>query len=251
MIERAEPLLQFTAAKKGGLLRKSAPASVEVILPPENFAPEWGRDGVVEKPEGKIGRRQWWLQQLFAVIPPSHWSTRWNLAPAECIAAISGEFADTVFAAWHQAAVRHPNPAWIAALLLTAAKEGRGPMTFALLNHLPQDARHGLTPELLESPRLAIEGVSQLLRGVEFPLDRPSTAALFRKIEGYLQHTAAGTAYIVTPILQTAALRVPPNLYDDLAAQCTGPKWETVRKALDEFFLNLLIRRDLQREFNP
>jgi hypothetical protein len=249
MIDRADPLMNFTAAKKSGLLRKGAPATVEIQLPPDDFAPDWARDGVVEKPDGRIGRRQWWLQQFLAAIPLMHWSTQWNATPNECIAAVTGEFADVVLTAWHQAALRHPEPKWLAALLL-AAREGRGPMTLELLNHLLQDARQAIATEVLESPRISIDVVNQLLRSVDFPLDRHATSALFVQIERYMEQQTAGYAYIAAAILGVAAVRILPGLYDELGNRCTGPKWEPSRKALDEFFQILLIRRDLHREFN-
>jgi len=244
MTERADPLLKFTAAKNGVV-------TAEVFLPPADFVAEWARDGVVEKPEGKMGRRQWWLQQFLAAIPPSHWSKPSNIVPADCIAAMTGEFADVVLTAWHQAALRHPEPKWVAALLLAAAKDGRGPMTLELVNRLPSDARPVIICELLESPRFAIENVWQLLRAVEDPLDPHSTRALFGQLERHLEQKGAGHSFIVTLILQSAALRVPAGLYDELAKRSTGPTWELCRKGLDEFFQLLMIRRDLQREFIP
>ncbi len=251
MIERADPLLEFTEGRKGGLLRQGTAAAIAVLLPADTFDARWGRDGVIEKPEGKLGRRQWWLQQFLAALPPSHWSQRWKIDPAECIAAMTGEFAAVVIAAWHQAALRHPEPRWVAALLLAAGKEGRGPMTLDLLNRLPDNARPVIMAELLESPRFTIDNVWHLVRVVDDPLDGHCTRALLGQLEAHLEQRGAGHSYLVSSILQLAARRIPPGMYDEIAQRLTGPKWEVCRKGTDEFFQVLQVRRDLQREFTP
>ena len=248
MTGRADPLLRFTAAKKSGLLRKPTPAKVEIELPADQFASDWARDGIAEKPEGKLGRRQWWLQRFVAAVPLRHWSTIWNATPDECIAALTGDFADVVLSAWHQAALRHPDPAWITALLL-AARNGRGPMTLELLNHLPPDARRDVAADILESPQATLQVMALLLRTVNGPIDRRATRAIVDQIERHIEQQSAGYVYLIAPVLQSAALRVIPDLYDELADCCAGARWESNRKALDEFLQTFQIRRDLHREF--
>jgi hypothetical protein len=251
MIERGEPLIQLKPAGKGGLLRKGTPAAIEVKLPPDRFEPAWGRDGVVEKPEARTGRRQWWLQQMLAAIPPAHWSSKWNLTPQECVAATAkNEFEDVLLQSWQIAAGRNPDPAWITALLLAAAKEGRGPLTLELLVHLPADARHAITAEVLESPKLDLQQLIALLQQAPHELDRHSAAALFRRIEKEVEQTSrAAYSYVVGYALVEAASRVPPSFHDELAARWTGDTWEQNRKARDEFLRVLHLRRDMQCEF--
>jgi hypothetical protein len=251
MIERAQPLLKLIPATRTGLLRKLAPASLQVTLPPEAFDPTWARDGIIEKPAEKIGRRQWYLQQFLAAIPPSHWSAAWSLNPEQCIDATTGEFADVVLAGWHQAARRHPDPAWNAALLRAAAKEGRGPLTLELLNDLPDEQRQVVAAEIILSPRTTIETVSALLRTSQFPLNSHSAAALTRQIENESwSKSNVAYPYLLTHVLQEAALRLPPEIHDELAQRWTGERWSQVRKALDDFFATLLTRKNTQREFD-
>jgi uncharacterized protein DUF5691 len=252
MIERADPLVSLKPAVKGKLLRKGSPATIEITLPPGKLDPSWARDGIVEKPEGGMGQRQWWLHQVVGFIPTTHWSQEWNLTPQECVAAAasSEEFGDVVLEAWHQAARRHPDPAWVAALLLAAAKEGRGPLTVELLGQLPPDAREAITAEILESPKIEIEEVMSLIHGVPLAMGRHSATALFRRIEQNVrQQKQAAYNYVIAQILQEAACRVPPGFYDELAGRWTDEKWEQNRKSRDEFLQVLLLRRDLRREF--
>lgn len=251
MIDRAEPLLKLIPATRTGLLRKLAPASLEVMLPPDAFDPAWARDAIVEKPTEKIGRRQWYLQQFLAAIPPTHWSEVWKLAPEQCIDAVSPDYVELVLSAWNQAARRRPDPAWNAALLRASAREGRGPLTLELLNDLPDEPRKAVTAEIILSPRSTVETVNTLLRVGNFTLGSEAATALTRQIENESWNKSnAGYSFLLAQVLSQAALRIPPGMYDELSDRWTGDKWETNRKALDEFFAILLIRRDIQREFD-
>jgi hypothetical protein len=250
MIERAGPLLKLIPANRSGLLRKLAPASVDITLPPDAFDPASARDGVTEKPPERIGRRQWFLQQFLAAIPLTHWSTAWDLPPDKCIDATNGEYADVVLSAWHQAAARHPDPTWIASLLRTSAKEGRGPLTLELLNQLPDAMRQTVTAEIIQSPRITPPIVGQLLRVGRFSLDANAAAAVARQIENVVAAQPSTYSYHLSSVLQDAALRMPPDLYDALSERWTGEAWMANRKPLDEFFAMLLIRRNIQREFD-
>ena len=196
-----------------------------------------------------MGRRQWWLQQLVAAVPPAHWSGLWKIAPADCVSATMGEFAEVVLTAWHLAALRHPDRRWVAALMLAAAKESRGPLTLELLNLLPDDVRDAITAEVIESPRVDGTALMQLLKASKFSFDRQSAAALFRAIDRQVEQQS-NLYYVVSSVLQDAALRVPPTFYDELTSRYATEKYIPYRNATDEFFQTLLIRRDIQREFS-
>ena len=237
-------------AQKGGLLKKARSGVVNATLPRDAFDPAWARDGIIEKPENRMGRRQWWLQQFIAAIPPTFWSQKWNLKPHEIIAAATDEFSDVLLTAWNQAADRNPDPQWNAALLLASAKEGRGLLHLHLLNHLPDEAQQAITVEILESAGNSLEKLAPLLRVIQFPLGKQSASVLFQQIERFIeQKKSPGYNYLLPSILLESALRVPPEFYGELASRWTGPQWEPNRKAAEEFFSILQIRRDLQREF--
>jgi hypothetical protein len=249
MIARAAPLLHFHAGKRGGLLRKNAPAVIDVTLPPDDFSADWARDGVGEKPEGKTGRRQWWLTQFLAAIPPTHWSNAWQASPEECIAAVPDEFAAVIVTAWTRAAARHPDDAWSRALLLETAKEDHGPLASELMNGLAPAARQAVVTEVLASPKMPADFLLQVLQAGDFAFDRHAADALLKQIDRQREQQTTGYAYILPHILHIAALRIPPEFYDELAQRWAGEKWEPYRKALDEFFQKLLLRREIQREF--
>ena len=243
MIERAQPLLVLQRD------RSSRPR-IQITLPPEKLDPSWERDGVIEKPETRAGRRQWWLLQIIAAIPPSHWSGQWKLSPGECVAALVGDFADVVLEGLHQAARRHPDPAWIAALLRAAAIEGRGPLTLDLLAHLPPAERERLTTDILNAPNADTQQAASLLRELPFPLGRDAASALIGLIERSIeQRPLSGYDYLTAQVLQEAVCRVPGEMHDELATKWIGQRWDQVHKARDEFLQTLQLRRDLSREF--
>ena len=197
-----------------------------------------------------MGRRQWWLLQMIGGVPPAHWSRAWDLAPAACIVVARDEFADVLIEGWHRAAGRTPDAAWVAALLLAAAKDGRGPLTLSLLGHLPADAREAITAEILESAQGGIEQAMAVLREGTFPLGRHSAAALFGRVERQVAQQKGGYDYAVAQVLQDAACRVPPEFYDELVERWGGDRWEQNRKARDEFLQTLLLRREMRQEFD-
>src|SRR5207302_1784050 len=100
--------------------KRDTARAVKVTLPPQAFDKSLARDGVVEKPEDRTGMRQWWLQQIVAAVPPTHWSDAWAITPEECVAAVKGEFGPIVLRAWNEAASRHPEEQWVRALVLAA-----------------------------------------------------------------------------------------------------------------------------------
>lgn len=251
MIDRARPLLTFTAALPGKLLRKGTAARLNVALPADAFDPAWARDGVAEKPDEKVGRRQSWLGQFLAAIPPTYWSDLWGVSAADCIAAANDEFMTIVLTAWNRAAARHPDPQWISALLLAAAREGRGPLTLELLNLLPQEVQRKVMAEVLDARSVTFERLQEFLRLVTAKLDRNAAQALLRTIEAHIESHQGSYSPYISHVLSETALRLPPSLYDELQERWSGDEWEFNRKAFDEFFQTLFIRRDIQREFNP
>jgi hypothetical protein len=59
------------------------------VTPPATYDKTWNRDGIEAKPPTGIGERAWWLQQLVGALPAVHWSTVWDLDPAEVLAALA------------------------------------------------------------------------------------------------------------------------------------------------------------------
>lgn len=242
MIARAEPLLKFVAKGKS--------ARLEVTLPPEKFDPAWARDGLTEKPEERMGQRQWRLVQVLSFVPPAHWSRAWGAEPAAIVAAAgANEHADKLLLGWARAATRHPDPAWAAALLrATAGETAKRPPEVGLLAALPPAGRAAILTEILESPKAPFDALAPWITAADFPFDRRAAAAAFARVEQQVMKVKRYD-YHAAHLLEHLALRVPPDFHDELAARWTGEAWEQNRSALDKFFQTLATRRDIQREF--
>lgn len=136
-IARAEPLLAWeppqapserslwnrVKAMATGAERSADAAAAGTLLvsPPTAPDPTWEADGLSLKgPKGQ-GERAWWLSELLALVPPSHWSRRFNAAPADLVrAAWQTEWGSAIAAGWSRAAVQAAAGAdtaeWITAL---------------------------------------------------------------------------------------------------------------------------------------
>ena len=246
MIERVSSLLGFTPPKKR-LLRKVAPAGLEIRLPPEKFDASWARDGVTEKPAEKIGQRQWWLIQFLAGIPPTNWSTAWELTPSACMEVPTGEFADSIFAGWRRATLRHPDPAWVVALLTAAAHDGRPTFAGELIAKAPQADADRMLAEILRSSHITPDQALAALAATRFELSEQAGRALCQRID---QHDSLTQGYaFVASALQIASMRLPVSFLDELYTRWDDAKTEYLKKQRDEFFNTMSIRRAMQREF--
>jgi hypothetical protein len=85
MVERAAAMIRIEPGKRG-LLRRS-PDKI-LIEPPQEWDAAWERDGLEEKPPGGIGKRAWWLQQIFSVAPPQKVSDRSGVARDKLLEAV-------------------------------------------------------------------------------------------------------------------------------------------------------------------
>src|SRR5262249_36488677 len=136
---------------------RSGSGAVEVRLPPPRFDPAWAHDGLVEEPPAgrKLGRRQWWLAQVIAAGPPSHWEARFSASAAALVAAAAApQRAAAPLAVLPTAALAHGTGAWLEPLWETwLTRPGSpaivGAIRSALLARLPADAQSRRACELL------------------------------------------------------------------------------------------------------
>ena len=116
-IERLEQLVTLTEAGSG-LLSKLRKRRLEITLP-ETLDKAAVRDGINAKPPAHqaIGERAHWLMQMIAITRPAHWCERFQCDVDTFItAALSTDYATNLLLALSNAAVRHRDPTWIAAL---------------------------------------------------------------------------------------------------------------------------------------
>lgn len=247
MVARVTPLLTFKAGEPGKLLRKAKLATLDIKLPADAYDAAWTRDGIAEKPTGRVGRRQWWLQQMVAAVPPARWSTLWSATPAECIAALSGDFADLIRDAWTTAAARTRDAAWIGALVDRLAETKAEPSA-ELLAATSVELPPGVLARLIASPKVEESALAAILQNARAPLDDDAARATLAKVEAHAIKQKHYD-YALAAVLDQAALRLPPDVALDAAAKWTGDRWEANRRPLDSFLQTLGMRRDIRREF--
>lgn len=244
MIERVEPLLRLDAGTKGGLVRRAKAGAIEVTLPPDQYDPAWGRDGITEKPADRMGRRQWWLLQMLRAIPPGHWSQRWELAPADCIAAATGEFGGLLKQAWIEATLAVGDSAWAKALLAAPAEENARGLLIPLVGHLPAEQQQLTVAQLARDD---LQHLPMLLDAMTTPLDAAATRAVVEAVRGQSK-SGGGYNYVAAGVIERLGLSAAPEMYDELAEILSGDAWQGLGKAITSCLELIQVRRDIQRE---
>lgn len=116
-LERVNPLLALDPPGKG-LLGKLKKRRLRVELP-ATLDESAVRDGLEESPPAsrKIGPRAWWLVQMVALAPPSHWTSRFECDARTLIdAVVDTEYGTELLSALTQAAGRHADETWLGTL---------------------------------------------------------------------------------------------------------------------------------------
>ncbi len=230
MTARADAAVAFAAGKI-------------VVTLPAAFDKSWERDDVTEKPAVRSGDRQWWVRQFVAAVPPTHWSTAWEIDARACVAAAgASEFGGLMIDAWADATARHPDPAWAAAILHARPRVD-------LLEPLSPEARQPIVRQLLRSVRADADLLNALMHQTRFAFDASSADTLFDRIGQHVRDADGKYDYRLGGMLEAVAARVPPSSYDELVERWAGPVWQPYRKAVDGCLSTLQVRRDIQREF--
>lgn len=276
MRERAEGMLSYAPAKPSGKLKAALKAltggsgsNALTVTPPQDLDKDWQRDGVQEKPPQGTGKRAFWLAQVMALVPPSHWESRFQGAPADLIrAAEADEFGPSLVEAWSHGAARFRLPSWLAACwdywLAEAVrkKKAEKPQALAMLVEL--------LPAM--EPAQAEEHVAQLLgrlggdlpipyrdllaglpRPWSKPLGRAYLDALRRFHAEHLSGRGRQDGWQVMSTLPIASRALPEACFEE----ATGP-WEFPettdyqhqywRTELGKFVELIRTRRDFARE---
>lgn len=122
--ERADTLLDYSPASPQRLktfmrsvfggAEQSGTVTVRLPDQPDKATQ---RDGIGPKPPEGLGERAWWLTQLLASVPPSHWERRFTAQPAPLVAAAAqDEWGMAVIEGWSRAAILHQDSDWALAL---------------------------------------------------------------------------------------------------------------------------------------
>ena len=248
MIERVEPLLAFTPPAKGGLIKRAKPGQITVTLPADNFDPELARDGITEKPEDRLGRRQWWLLQMLRAVPPAHWTSKWGQPAGELVAASDGEFGDLLLRGWVEAAKKYRDTEWAEALAAAFVFNDRGALPVSLIGQLSAQMQQEIAVHLFKSSKLNTQQILAVLESLSHELSPETVNVILESIRQDIKK-AQNYSYMASAMIERLSFKVPTAMHDQLATALTQDEWSFNRKAVDTFLQVLLLRREIQREF--
>lgn len=254
MAERVRPLLKFVPGESGGLLKlkKSKPASIEIILIVECDKP-MQRDGIEPKPQAGFGEKIWWLIQMLEMVPLDFWTTEWNVAAGEIVAAsLQGEWEKEMFEAWTRAAVRQKNATW-AEMLFAIAVRTKHPNNKleGLIGAMPAERREFLFSPLLD----ADDGKTGEIQGALINCCRHDWSPDFsRTVLKWLRKITAqqsGDWQLRSQFKGFATRLAVPTLNEASSGWPTDVNgWEFWSKGVDEFLALAQFRSDLHAAFS-
>ena len=252
MIARAEPLLSWSPAEKAQLLRLRAgqPGRL-VVAPSASHDPTMLRDGIEPLPPAhrqKLGEKAWLLLQLLGAIPPSFWSRRWQVAPAELItAAAQSEWKQALLEGWRAAALSARDAEWAEALL------SHDPQASDLMDALPAARQEALLLAMLRADCTPLHKhpVLDLLRKTRHTWSAELTRAVLRTLHRHMRKWKDTYDYQLRGALTDEfARRMPPALLPEIAAN--WPEETDVRErwqgTIDKLLITLQFRHDMLRE---
>jgi hypothetical protein len=218
-----------------------------VRLPPEPFDPAWEREGLTQTPPAAaLGKRQWWLLQLMAAVPPDLWLPSPASSRAQLLAAARAhEFGAVLLDGISQAALTHDGKGWYAPLW-DAWTQTDAPSA------LPEQPQIALTARL--TPEEIAERADSLLAqdrwlGLLAHLPRPWPEALARRFLAAAR--APRPAYAQAFVW--AALGIPVELLPELGAlpETQAADYYAARafqRALEQFHDIAALRRSIAEE---
>lgn len=270
MIERADAMI---TAERGGLIRRKLKL---VGSPPQEIGKEWLRDGVPKEAPAKSGRgkRAVWLETVLSCVPPEHWTTRFEAAPADLVAAAEADdFGDAILRGWTRSSVSSSNGAAVWRLPLAefwarratdAGGKKADPRELTtsaeyLRELIPwldlSEADRLLSPLLEMSGGGNVERVGTPVLDMLAKLPRPWSAALSRNYLRIAKQVFADQrprGYWWANTLPVAAAALAPETLDDAWTSLAGPDNDATpspyRHAIDRFHEAIRLRRDFLSE---
>jgi hypothetical protein len=253
MVERVKPLLRFVPGESGSLLKlkKPKPASIEISLPVE-CDKLTQRDGVEPKPQAGFGEKIWWLIQMLEMVPLDFWTTEWNVAATDIVAAsLQGEWEKEMFEAWTRAAVRQESATWAELLFTIAVRTKHFNKFEGLVGAMSATQR-----ELLFAPLLdADDGKTGEIPGALVNCCRHDWSPEFsRTVLKWLRNITAQQSgdWQLRSQFKGFAARLAVSTLNEAGSSwptdATG--WEFWSKGMDEFLALAQFRSDLHAAFS-
>jgi hypothetical protein len=222
---------------------------------PEGLDKDSIRDGIVAKPPQGLGERSWWLTQMLALVPPTHWAERWGASPSELVSvALGDELGWAVIEGWSRAAVLHRSAEWASVLwhAWNKAKPNdryypavRTEMLGTLVAVLPPHEARGLALEMLRHTSLVAHDWIEVIRALPAPWDVAFGNA-YLDAAHKRQHE-----YAFQATLDTAGHALPPACFEHAMHLFTPADNQEPLWYIRSFLQTLEIRRRLHQEIRP
>lgn len=264
MLARAAPLLQLEKRLlRGTRLNVAPPAERDAAMI---------RDGIGDGKYPGLGEKAGWLVDLLSAIDPSHWSTRFGLAPDECIAlSAATDYQEALLLGWTAGLRLHLEQAatpgllaWLEAwvrIWLKADGTVRYQQASGFIGActaLPAPALHALLLKLVEASHTPWQGADvplvellyQLAGETAAPWPADLSLAIARRLLGALPALPAQQWSFRTALPALAAVLDPGTV---LAAEREWPGlgadphgWQG---AVDQFFHLVRFRHEMIHSF--
>lgn len=240
--------------------------------PPETLPKDWQDDGILARPPSGVGERAYWLTQVLALVPPSHWEERFGMPPNQIIAAAAkSEWEEQIVHGWSQAASLHAASAWALSLWQRWAQEEKRrknilgadarEMRASLARLIPVDSLAGMIVRLVKrssppgEPALPDDSWSELILALRVPWSRDFGEFYLSGLRDYARNLTPKTYNSESwlPTLDAAALALPVECLPAATNPWTIPEdstWQVheARRQIESFVETLRMRQRLVEE---
>ncbi|HZW07196.1 MAG TPA: DUF5691 domain-containing protein, partial [Phycisphaerales bacterium] len=235
---------------KKGLLRKTV--RTLAIEPPKAWDKGWERDGLEEKPAGKIGQRAWWLQQALALYGPRRLAALLAMDYAALLEALrEHEYGDEVVGGLREWAPARQDAEWLVALAEFELKNEKTPTmgVLQLLHGVPVETAERVAGIVMQRRGFSMSDVGGMCNAVAGPWSAKFTKAVADQIADVSGKKSENTWWagevvqVVTVKGAVAAAGAVEKAIEGLGDEINSQP--RVRASLDR----LRLRQDMHKEF--
>ena len=244
---RDSRLVQRAIARGGALVTvkrtKLGARALSVALPAE-CTPAMERDGIEPRPPAGTGERAWWLQQMVAHVPPSHWTSAYGIGAGAMIAlARKTDVEQPLLYGLAIATARYDDDAWRIAWI-EAARDVPDLMPFALTANTGAAVAR---PERIAVIVRALDAndpeAGQLAMVVPGPWDVTFSRAFVQYVQDQLAVGASPAAWALQRgLLTVGAAQVAPETPGMLEGWPENMAQQAVRDAIATFCETVALR---------
>ena len=254
MVDRADTMLAYTK----GTLSITLPATLDA---------SWQRDGIVAHMAGRKDEGTWWMGQVLADVPPSHWEARFGISPEALVAlAAPTKWGLPLLEGWTRAATIFGDNTWLVALTefwsqpikRRDLQQRAGDMYTLLAPHIPQSLQEETVMRLLGDVTSASSGPSfyEAISQVNHPWSEALGDEYLRGLRAFVAELdqKSKNAEPWDDTLSIASAALPPRCVmaacEPLAVPKDNHNWyiQHFQRQLDDFASTMQLRTRIDKE---